>query len=369
MKYTYMAILSLLMLNNAMAQEDQKWSNPDISLILNGKYQYNKNSIDNLYDSTFSIDESELGLSANVDNKFFGETILAINDGELAIEEAYIVATNVYDTKINISVGRKLWELGYLNSKHPHADSFATRPVAFEFFLGGYNSDGVAFSYILPTSFYSEVGGGTHGLNYSSEATTSTYSLYFRTGGDITQNQDFRIGGYVLLNDTEGHFHTEEGDEHSHSHTSIEIPAYEGSYTTYMVDLKYNLAINESSAFSITAEGYMKEEDGEYEHSIEATEQSYGYYVNGVYKINKNFATGIGYSQVFPKSLDLAVEGAYEYEQAMAMISYNNSEFSTIRLQYDFTQYNAFGEPEIEKNHSIILQYVMSLGSHKAHSY
>ncbi len=81
----------------------------------------------------FSLGESEVLLSANIDDKFYGQLTLAIEseDGEdhLGVEEAYIDTTGL-PGGVTLRMGRFYSNIGYLNSRHTHTDSFFDRPLA-----------------------------------------------------------------------------------------------------------------------------------------------------------------------------------------------------------------------------------------------
>ncbi|HLT45176.1 MAG TPA: hypothetical protein VK000_11015, partial [Luteimonas sp.] len=112
--------------------------NPAIMLVLNGSVSD---------DDGFSLGESELSFAANIDDKFFGQLTLAVGneDGEdhVELEEAYIDTTSL-PGGLAVRAGRFFSNIGYLNSRHAHTDSFFDRPLAYEAFLGEqYGDDGV----------------------------------------------------------------------------------------------------------------------------------------------------------------------------------------------------------------------------------
>ncbi|MEO6154960.1 MAG: hypothetical protein ABIP16_04455, partial [Thermomonas sp.] len=150
--------------------------NPAISIILNGSYSHHSLDADSYAragfpvvgeggpgPNGFSLGESELALSANIDDKFYGQVTLAIgsDDGadEVGIEEAFIDTTSL-PGGLSVRAGRFFSNLGYLNSHHTHTDNFFDRPLAYQAFLGGqYDDDGVQLRWLAPTSMFVEVGG------------------------------------------------------------------------------------------------------------------------------------------------------------------------------------------------------------------
>jgi hypothetical protein len=72
----------------------------------------------------FSIAESELGLSANGDDKVYGNLIFSLSpQNTVEVEEAYGVLTAIPDG-FAPKFGRFLSSIGYLNDQHQHAWDF-----------------------------------------------------------------------------------------------------------------------------------------------------------------------------------------------------------------------------------------------------
>ena len=106
--------------------------NPAISLILMGRYAAFDNDPEDyaipgisLADETgpgpegFSMGESELVISANVDNMFFGRFTTALTpENEVEIEEA-LVQTLALPAGLTAQFGRFYSDIGYLNSNTP----------------------------------------------------------------------------------------------------------------------------------------------------------------------------------------------------------------------------------------------------------
>ena len=85
----------------------------------------------------FGLGESELGLSANIDPRFYGAINIALSDEEgAAVEEAY-VQTTALPAGLTLKFGRFLSGLGYQNEQHAHVWSFVDAPLAYQAFLGG----------------------------------------------------------------------------------------------------------------------------------------------------------------------------------------------------------------------------------------
>ena len=364
--------------------------NPSIGVILNGRfggYSEDNSSITGFAigeegergKEGFAVDESELNFSTNVDDKFYGSVTAAIvregNEDKIELEEAYIQTLPGMGLRngANVKAGRALWTLGYLNEQHSHTDDFADRPLPYRVFLNNaYNDDGAEVSYVLPTSFYSEIGGGVfRGDDFpfggASGGGFDAWSAFARIGGDIGENQSWRLGGYTLSGDTGGRA----GNGESVNFT--------GDSNLYAADLRYVWAPTgnpREQEVTLQGEYFWRSEDGAYEDFAAATgevafdEHARGWYAQSVYKFLPQWRLGYRYSRL--KTPDVPVgllasaldAGGYRPEAHAVMVDWTNSEFSRVRLQYNHEELS-----RSQNDDQILLQYIMSIGAHGAHKY
>lgn len=143
--------------------------NPAIGMILNGRwiaaaddFQYN---VPGFFlaeevgpgEQGLQLGESELNMSANVDDKFYASTTIAFGE-ETEVEEAYIQTTSL-GNGLKLKAGKFFSSIGYLTSKHAHSDDFASRPLPYDVFLGGqYGDAGIQASWLAPTELFWESG-------------------------------------------------------------------------------------------------------------------------------------------------------------------------------------------------------------------
>src|SRR3954454_10458064 len=149
--------------------------NPAISLILDGRYANfsqdparrsmtgflsKADTADALGRRGFSLGETELTMSANIDQLFFGQATLAVEpDGGIGVEEAF-GQTTALGHGLTIKGGRFFSAIGYGNSVHAHAWDFVDPALVQRGFLGDNYSDyGVQLATIPPWPIYVEVGG------------------------------------------------------------------------------------------------------------------------------------------------------------------------------------------------------------------
>jgi hypothetical protein len=365
--------------------------NPSIGVILNGKYA--NFSEDEAEIAGFAVgeegergreglavDESELNFSANVDDKFYGSLTAAIvrEEGEdkVELEEAFIQTlpgSSLPDGAV-VKAGRAFWTLGYLNEHHTHADDFADRPLPYRVFLNkAYNDDGVEVSYVLPTGFYSEIGGGLfRGDDFpfggADGKHVDAWSGFARVGGDIGAKQSWRAGAYVLA-----------GESAEGRGSNEDAVTFIGDTRLYAADIRYTWAPTgnpRQQEVTLQGEYFRRDEDGTYEDTDAGTgavafdDDASGWYVQGVYKFHPQWRAGIRYSQLDAPAVPAALvgsvldSGGHDPEAYAVMVDWTNSEFSRLRLQYNREELS-----DGREDHQIILQYIMSIGAHGAHKY
>lgn len=365
--------------------------NPSIGLILNG--QYNQFSSDEgdiagfavgeegeRPSEGFAVDHTELNFSANVDDKFMGSVTAAIaqHEGstEVELEEAFVQTLPGIGLPdgMSIKAGRAFWTLGYLNEHHSHSDDFVDRPLPYRAFLdGAFNDDGAEISYVLPTDFYSEIGGGVfRGDDFPFGAATGSgadaWSAYGRVGGDIGHNQSWRVGASVLSGESDG---ARESNEDTVSFT--------GDTRLYVADARYVWAPTGNARQQeviLQGEYFYRDEDGIYEDAnantggIALDDSSSGWYAQSVYKFAPQWRVGGRFSQLYAADTPTGLAGSaldadgFDPRSYTAMIDWTNSEFSRVRVQASHEEL-----ARDQEDNQLRVQYIMSLGAHGAHKF
>jgi hypothetical protein len=354
--------------------------NPAISVILNGSYNaYSRTPDDavvsgfalgdeaSLPNEGFSLGESELNLSANIDTMFFGWLTAALEDDagetEVSLEEAYIETLSLpYGAKVR--AGRMFPVLGYLNEIHSHADAFVDRPLPYRAFLGGGNfrDDGVQASVILPTDLFAEIGGGIYrGTGFPAAGSGSSgrgsQTLFSRLGGDIGVSHSWLAGLSFLRAEADG----------------LETPdlLFNGTSDIYVADAKYTWAPAGNRAnryLSLQGEYFWRKQDGSY-NEIGYDEDTSGWYAEAVYKFLPRWKAGYRFAGLDAASVPPGLEetaldsGGHDPLTHSLLLEFANSDFSNIRLQY------TRDDSGPESNDEAILRYTISMGAHGAHKY
>ena len=351
--------------------------NPAISIILNGQYARHSLLPDSYSRAGFpltgeagpgaqglSLGESEIAFATNIDEKFYGQLTLAIGseNGEdsLGVEEAYI-DTTALPAGFTLRAGRFFSNLGYLNNHHAHTDKFSDRPLPYQAFLGNqYGDDGVQLRWVAPTNLFVELGGEVfRGQNYPSGGAgnngTGVGTLFAHFGGDVGVESSWLAGVSVLHSDTRG------GED-----------GFTGSNKLYVADATWKWAPGgntKDGGVQVRGEYFVDKRDGEYVDPVTpAFDQPWvgtrrGAYIEGVYRINRNWETGYRYDRLWADDSGPYASNYDPFRNTM-MLTWRNSEFSLVRLQLSQDHPNA-----VDKDNVLTLQYQTALGAHGAHKF
>ena len=361
--------------------------NPEISVILQGKHNsFSEDSSEfagfavgeeaERADEGFTLDETELNFSANIDNLARGAATLAVvEEGggtEVEIEEAF-VQTTALPHGVTLKAGRFFQNLGYLNSHHSHTDDFAGRPLPNRVFLDEqFNDTGVEASVILPTDLYTELGGSVlRGDDFPGGSADGSdigaWTLYGRVGGDVGDNTSWRFGLSTLQVD---------GAERS---ANEDIVIFDGDSGLFIADARLTHAPTgnaKEQEVILQGEFFHRDEDGTYDDMDAGTgpiafdDSQSGWYAQGIYKFHPQWRAGARYSQLYAGDVPAGLvgsaldDGGHDPWAASAMVDWSNSEFSRVRAQFNREELSDGSE-----DNQLILQYIMSIGAHGAHPF
>jgi len=368
--------------------------NPNISLILSGQYSNLSADPANyritgfhlpngpLSDITpqrgFSLTESELGISANVDQLFYGAANFAVHaDNTVSTEEAFIQTTSL-PQGLTLKAGRYLSGIGYLNEQHAHTWDFVDAPLAYQAFLGGqFNNDGVQLRWLAPTDTYLEIGAELgRGANYPGTGRNKNGSgasaIYAHLGGDAGISNSWRAGLSLLTTSPQDR----QWDDVNVAGAAV-TNSFSGSSNLWIADGVWKWAPNgnaNNTYFKLQGEYLRRIEDGSLIYNSATTglysaTQS-GWYVQGIYQFAPYWRAGLRTERLDTGTVDYGINNAnllrpdYAPTRNALMFDYNPSEFSRIRLQ--FAQDKSL---QGVTDNQIYLQYQMSLGAHGAHKF
>ena len=335
----------------------------------------------------FSLGESELVLSANVDPRFAGNLTLSVTpEDTIAVEEAFgqwLTAPYGFNPKF----GRFLSGVGYLNEQHAHAWDFVNAPLAYRAMLGGqYANDGVQVRWLAPLEDHfleigAEAGSGGNfpGTGRSFNGAGSS-ALFAHLGGDVGASNSWRAGLSGLATRAQQRsfataYPVEPLPPAGVGSAPVDV-SFAGTSRVAIADFVWKYAPNGNSRETnakLQAEYLWRRESGELQGlpstSGYSSRQS-GWYLQGVYQWEPEWRAGVRFDRLDPGRVDFGASAAYfppvdfRPRRASVMVDYNPSEFTRIRLQYARSETLA-GLPDNE----FFVQYILSLGAHGAHKY
>jgi hypothetical protein len=326
-----------------------------------------------------SLAETELTLSANVDDKFTAmlNVPLVIEDGETAveIEEAWVETLGL-PGGLAVRMGRFFSGIGYLNDRHFHSWDFADQPLPYQAFLGNqYLDDGLRLRWLAPTDFYLEISGEVlRGDRYpaggAANSGVGATTLSATTGGDIGFSSSWQFGLSWLGADA----------EERASGGEDEPMLFTGDTDLYIADFTWKWAPNGNSRernFIFQAEYLWRDETGAYtlpdgQAGPWEVDQD-GWYAQAVFQPFPRWRFGARIDQLSGDDPGAAWIGTPVYpagsdpRRYSLMADWSNSEFSRLRFQYT---YDSAGEGAGEEtDNQFGLQYIFSIGAHGAHTF
>ncbi len=323
-----------------------------------------------------NLQEIEVGFQAVIDPYFRADTFFVLRRDEFEIEEAYFTSLLGLPLNLQIRGGLRRAKFGRINLQHREVQDFVTLALPAAAFLGEHlNPIGAEFNFLLPLPWFSELSAS---LNSPDGLETPTFArdedannlarlLYIAHLSNFFELSDalsLSLGGSFAT----GSNGTERGNRSN----------------LYGVDLfaKYRpLKNNPYQEVWLQSEFMYRQAETE-----EGDLDDWGAYGQFIYRFAKRWNTGIRFDYVdtndpiSPLEGEAVLssiaksegEGEEETELGLfgkelryaAMLTFNPSEFSRIRLQYEFD------DPDFSDSfHAVFLQFEYSIGAHGAHPF
>jgi hypothetical protein len=336
----------------------------------------------------FALRNAEIAVDGAIDPYFkgFSNIVLKLdknNATEIELEESFLQSTSL-PANLQLKAGQYFAAFGRQNPQHPHTWSFADAPLILNRMLGpdGLRGLGAQMSWLAPTPFYTElflsVMDGQGGTAFS-----------FRNPGDPDAAGVNRFAGRTTLD------HTLRGAQDlllvPHVATSFELsdtqtvlaglsaafgPNDTGPHVrtaVYGVDLfwKWKPA-NATQGFPYLAWQsealYRRFDAGADPLALLPAEtlRDYGFYSQLVYGFVPRWNAGlrVDYVNGNTGAFDAGDPFRGERYRFSPELTFLPSEFSKVRLQYNFDHGASFGSAN-----SIWMQLEFGLGAHAAHKY
>ena len=374
--------------------------NPDISLILQGAYIDRPGGARPIsgfmpsggsygsVDRGFTLDDTELVLSSNIDPYLRGFVDLVMANDQAEVEEAWL-QTLTLDNGLTLKAGRFLSGIGYQNDKHPHAWDFADNNLMYTALFGEHLvQDGLQLRWLAPTELF---------LEFGAEAARGQVFPGSEQGGD--RNGPGNVAGFVHVGGDVGsanswrggvsYLHASPQDREAIVSDANDVDAwtrFSGTSATWITDFVWKWAPNGNARernFTFAAEYFQRKEEGSLDCTDNRAEggaclgltdgydsaQS-GWYAQAIYQFMPRWRTGVRYDRLDAGTVDAGMNRAlldmpdFNPTRWSVMTDFSPSEFSRFRLQ--FNRDESYRETT---DNVLILQYIMSIGPHGAHQF
>lgn len=382
----------------APAPAPGRTSNPEIGLVLQGRYAHlddrAERSISGLISGGghehgatgrgFSIDHSELMLSASIDPYLTGKAALAFKEGAAEVEEAWF-QTTALSPGLSLKGGRFRSAIGYQNEQHPHQWDFATNNLIYQWLFGeSLLQDGVQLKWVAPAELYFDLGMELgRGLGSWNDNGAGTRSLFAHLGGDLGISHSWRAGLSWIRQD----FRERDAELEDLDGVTGETLS-NGQSRIAGADFVWKWAPNGDARtrnLKFQGEIFRRHDLGDIQcfaadpgsASLCANSpvgsldtRHTGWYAQGAYQFMPRWRTGYRHERIGLGSANYGDLDAVLMPPTLApvrnslMLDYSPSEFSRVRLQYTRDKSNLQGA-----ENQFYVQYVMSLGAHGAHPF
>lgn len=359
--------------------------NPDIALILSGTYStiqhdpadYALPGFPLAADSGpgergFSLGESELSMSANIDPQWYGQLTFAMaGDGTSSVENAYVQSTNL-GHGLTARGGRFFSGIGYLNERHAHTWDFVDAPLPYRALLGTqYKDDGVQLRWVAPVDLYTELGaewlrGDAFPGGGSANNGRGAWSGFVHLGGDVGESHSWRAGLSCLsAKSLDRTTVSTAGDDLFTGNSRVVGADFVWKWAPGGNAYQHNAEL-QAEYLQLTQQGDFTPAGGgtaAYEGNTR------GWYLQGLYQFIHGWRIGLRHDQLKGDNPGATFAGTVLDPQGHTpsrnslMVDYAGSEFSRLRLQYNRDDSGPLTDQQW------FLQYQMSLGAHGAHPF
>lgn len=332
----------------------------------------------------FSLPSTELALDGAVDPYFkgFANMVLKLdeeNETEFELEEAYLLSSSL-PANLQLKAGQIQAELGRHNPQHAHQWAFVDQPLVLNRLFGpdGLRNPGARLSWLMPAPFYSELfltvlnGNGETAYSFRNAGEErihgrATVDRDLRGPGDllfvprwaasmdVTENQTVYFGA-------SGAF----GPNSTGSDQRTEIYGIDGYWKW-----RSPSAVKGFPFVAAQSEVLFRRFDAGADREAapplpQETLDDWGFYLQALWGFKPLWIAGLrgefvsGDSGIFDRDDPLRADRA----RVAPNLTWHPTEFSKIRLQYNYDQAQDFGD-----EHAVWLQLEYLLGAHAAHKF
>jgi hypothetical protein len=341
----------------------------------------------------WNFNYGEMSLYSVVDPYFDLFAVINLAPESAGLEEAYFT-TRKLPYGLQLKAGKFLASFGRVNEQHEHYWDFASRPLIATALFGeeGLNEIGAQVTWVAPTSFYLVLGGEV--LNGENEQSFGISNISDPAGSvslDAVQSPNLYIGfmrasfdiddaSFLLgASNAAGITRTDQG----FSSVGGTGQAVDANTNIICSDLtvKYSLDAIRFIAFQseymyrvMNGTEYVRDSSNAVS-SLKMDKHHSGFYAQIVTKLDQLWEIGVRYDLLMQNDVMLA--GANQHMPSnlprySAMIEYNPTEFSRLRLEFnrDESRYVQTSEGWSKQLFSqIVLQANFIIGAHGAHAF
>ena len=338
----------------------------------------------------FTIQNLELTATGAVDPYFTGEVHLVYfidRDGasQFELEEGFFTTTGL-PLGLQVRGGQMFEQFGRINPQHPHSWNFVDQPVVLSRFMGedGLRSQGVEVSWLAPTPWYLILLGGvynaTGGTEYSF-VNVDEPPFPGEIGGQRTRSlKDMQYLGRIASNfDLGDTIASTVGGSWVHGPNSTG-PSADTDIWGLDFYLRWKpLETDQGWPFLQFQAEWMGRQfergsgfDGTtvFEHK---TYWDWGWYAQVVWGFTPHWTAGVRFDNAHGQlSAEDPDDARHDPRyRVSAQVTFYPSEFSKIRLQYNYDHASHIDSAHDSQNdeHSIWLQFEFLLGKHGAHKF
>jgi hypothetical protein len=316
----------------------------------------------------FNISEGELFLFAPVDPYFNLYANIPFTENGASLEEAYFITTALPEG-LQAKGGKFKSGISRLNAQHPHAWDFADAPLIYRAFMGneGIIEKGAQITYLPSLPIYTllgiEVLQGENEVMFNQNATGGPHAFtgFVKTSFDFGDYSTLLFGPYIVGGQTR-------------TSTVSEGILSRGNSALYGFETVYKWKPSKYRSFLLQAEYVLRNQDGMLEDANLGTSSRFtrsqdGVYIQGLYQMDR-WRFGARYDRLSLFKNDYMLAGVSQDFgsnpwRLTGALEFNPSEFTRIRLQYNYDRSGNDGRT----NNEVFLQFILGIGAHAAHAF
>ena len=347
----------------------------------------------------FTVQNVELSLTGAIDPYFTGETHIVYfidpleGESVVELEEAFLTTTSL-PYGLQLEAGQFFTEFGQINPRHPHVWDWLDQPVINTRLFGpdGMRGPGFRLGWLMPTPWFSELHFGMQNANGETMASFLANEEFYEeravAGRPFREREVRKLKDLVYLSRWNNSWNL------SDSLTSV--IGFSGSYGPnatgtggdtwiYGMDMKWRwrpvnsfrgwpflLWQSEIMRRDFKADRFFDDSNPDDVISLPGqTLHDWGFYSQLLYGFRYGWAAGLRYEYAGGSGASIGGRKNDPFradrQRVSPLLVWHPSEFSRIRLQYNFDHANHFsGNPD---GHSLWIGFEVLYGAHPAHAY